>query len=148
MNLSEYVSESISLIEGQAGIKNISVVSSVNKECEVYGDRNMISTILRNLLTNAVKFTPINGSISVEASIMNDNVEISVTDSGVGISKAELEKLFLIENAVSHKGTENEKGTGLGLILCKDFVEKNGGKIWVESEIGKGSRFIFTLPRK
>lgn len=145
-NISECVFESIALVEGQSRAKNISIESSINSECFVLCDRNMISTILRNLLTNAVKFTPKDGRISVVLSVLNDNVEISVADSGVGISRDESDKLFMIENSVKHEGTENEKGTGLGLILCKDFVEKHGGKIWVESEVGKGSTFCFTLP--
>ncbi len=146
-NIGECIAESVSIVESQASTKNISIESFVNSECTVYCDRNMVSTILRNLLTNAIKFTPINGRISVASSILNGNVEISVTDTGVGISKFEQNKLFMIENSVKHEGTEKEKGTGLGLILCKDFVEKNGGRIWVESEVGKGSKFIFTLPK-
>lgn len=145
-NLAECISESVALVESQARAKNISIDSSVNSECLVHCDRNMISTVLRNLITNAVKFTPTDGKISVTLSILAENVEISVSDSGVGISKDESNKLFMIENTVKHEGTEKEKGTGLGLMLCKDFVEKHGGKIRVESEVGKGSKFIFTLP--
>jgi signal transduction histidine kinase len=107
----------------------------------------MINTVLRNLLSNAVKFTPFNGRIVLASSERNNQIEISVRDTGTGIPKENLKRLFKIENKISTPGTENEKGTGLGLILCKDFIEKHNGEIWAESEPGKGSKFIFTLPR-
>jgi signal transduction histidine kinase len=106
----------------------------------------MINTILRNLLSNAIKFTPENGAITLESNVKSSEVEISVSDTGVGISEEDCKLLFNISTTISTKGTSNETGTGLGLIICKEFVEKQGGKIWVESEPGKGSRFIFTLP--
>jgi len=146
IELPELVSENISLVTGQAKAKNIIIESSVHRSCCVNGDKNMINTILRNLLSNAVKFTPQYGRINVSCSVNNSMIEITVADTGIGMPKEKLGKLFLIEYAGSTKGTDNEKGTGLGLILCKDFVEKHGGKIWVESEEGKGSRFIFTFP--
>jgi signal transduction histidine kinase len=145
IDLSEVVSENISLIDGQAKAKNIIIESSVHKSCCVNGDKNMINTILRNLLSNAIKFTPHNGRIIISCSERNSVNEISIADTGVGLTKEKIEKLFLIEHAGSTEGTDKEKGTGLGLILCKDFVEKHGGKIWIESEAGKGSKFIFTL---
>ncbi|MDP3432408.1 MAG: ATP-binding protein, partial [Bacteroidota bacterium] len=99
------------------------------------------------LLSNAVKFTGKDGKITVKSkTISNDMIEISVHDSGVGISDNNVEKLFKIDEKVSLKGTEGEPSAGLGLLLCKEFVEKNGGKIWVESELGKGSTFSFSLP--
>jgi signal transduction histidine kinase len=118
----------------------------INGDFIVKADRNMICTVLRNLLGNAIKFTPLNGTINVNITLNNENYEISVTDTGTGISDEELSRLFRIEHKQSKPGTENEKGTGLGLILCREFVEKHGGKIWAESEAGKGSRFVFTLP--
>jgi two-component system sensor histidine kinase/response regulator len=147
LNINDCISESVSVIESQAKAKNIKITSSVNEHHIVYGDKNMINTILRNLLTNAVKFTPHNGNISIEFSVKDDMAEIAVKDSGTGMLREKSEKLFLIENASSTGGTDNEKGTGLGLILCREFVEKHGGKIWVESEVGAGSRFVFTLPQ-
>lgn len=147
LNLSDCISEALSLIYSQALAKNINISTSVDSTCTVYGDKNMIMTILRNILSNAVKFTPRDGNISIAVAENNEMAEIHVTDSGVGMSKEFSDKLFSIENANSTSGTNNEKGTGLGLLLCKEFVELNGGKIWVESEEGKGSKFIFTLPK-
>jgi signal transduction histidine kinase len=109
-------------------------------------DKNMIRTILRNLITNAVKFTHKNGQVQVNAINYNDNIEISVSDNGIGMSKETIAKLFRIDANLSTRGTENEKGTGLGLFLCKEFAEKHNGNIWVESEEGKGSTFKFLLP--
>ena len=107
----------------------------------------MLSTIIRNILFNAIKFTKRGGKIQILTSIYNDvAAHIKIKDNGVGIPKDKLETLFKIDEASSTKGTENEKGTGLGLVLCKEFVARNGGKIWVESEFGKGSTFHFTIP--
>ncbi len=109
-------------------------------------DKNMIDTILRNLLTNAIKFTPHKGSIVVTAEKINPLVEISITDTGVGIAREERDNIFKIVGKPGAFGTDNEKGSGLGLILCKEFVERHKGKIRVESEVGKGSTFRFTIP--
>ena len=111
----------------------------------------MLSTIMRNLILNAIKFTPQGGEITINARKISEGnnqefIEIAVKDNGVGISPERQSKLFIITENITTEGTENEKGTGLGLILCKEFVEKHGGKIWVKSEIGKGSVFYFTLP--
>ncbi|WP_278021038.1 sensor histidine kinase [Flavobacterium ginsengisoli] len=108
----------------------------------------MISTILRNLLSNAIKFTDKNGEIKVKLIKTNQKVEISITDNGIGVPDSIKEKLFKINGKVLQKGTENELGSGLGLLLCKEFVNIHQGKIWVESELGKGSTFKFTLPIK
>jgi len=121
----------------------------VSESAFVDADINMLSTILRNLLSNAIKFTEKGGQIKIKAQQRTNNnqqvFEITVEDTGVGISEQIQLKMFEIGESTSTKGTENEEGTGLGLILCKDFVEKHGGKIWVESKEGKGSSFIFTL---
>jgi len=101
---------------------------------------------LRNLISNAIKFTPKKGKVEVNALTNDKYAEISVSDNGTGMTKETTAKLFRIDANLSTQGTENERGTGLGLILCKEFVEKNGGKIWVESESGKGSTFKFILP--
>jgi len=108
----------------------------------------MVLTILRNLISNAIKFTPKGGTveIGVETRRGVSLHEIYVKDSGVGISKEMQSKIFDIGENTSTKGTENEDGTGLGLILCKEFIERHNGNIWVESDEGKGSEFIFTLP--
>ncbi len=112
----------------------------------------MINTVLRNLITNALKFTNNGGAIKIsviEFKVPEQEklqVKISVKDTGIGIKKGVLDKLFKLDESYTTKGTDFEQGTGLGLILCKDFVEKSGGKIWAESEFGKGSTFYFTLP--
>jgi signal transduction histidine kinase len=107
----------------------------------------MLSTVLRNLVSNAIKFTPKGGEVKVEARVEGDDVKISVCDTGIGIKPETIEKLFKIETSFTTRGTENEKGTGLGLLLCKEFIEKHGGRIWVESEQGQGSIFSFVIPK-
>jgi len=105
----------------------------------------MLKTILRNLIFNALKFTPVDGRIEINAVVRPSEVEISVKDTGTGIRKEDLGKLFKVNSIFSEQGTENESGTGIGLMLCKEFTEKHGGQIRVESELGKGSIFIFTI---
>ncbi|MFW6246475.1 MAG: tetratricopeptide repeat protein [Tangfeifania sp.] len=126
--------------------KDITLDQQIEKNTFVIADEKSISTVLRNLVCNAIKYTNTGGKITVSARQKNNHVEISVSDNGIGMEKAKMEKLFSISEKISEPGTASEKGTGLGLILCKEFVEKNNGKIWAESEPGKGSRFIFTLP--
>jgi signal transduction histidine kinase len=106
----------------------------------------MLRTILRNLLTNGIKFTCKSGEVQVNSVVSDGHVEISVADNGIGMSPEVMNRLFRIDSNVATRGTENEKGTGLGLFLCKEFVEKHGGMIWVESELGKGSVFKFIIP--
>ena len=108
----------------------------------------MFETVFRNLVGNAIKFTNENGTILISANKENSFCKISVKDDGVGISEENIAKIFRIDSKHKTPGTMGEKGTGLGLILCKEFVEKHGGKIEVKSEVGKGSRFSFTLPLK
>jgi len=121
IELSELVSENISLVAGQAKAKNIIIKSSVHKDCYVVGDKNMINTVLRNLLSNAVKFTTHNGRILISCSERNSMNEISIADTGIGMSEEKLGKLFLIEHSMSTEGTDKEKGTGLGLIFISTF---------------------------
>jgi len=126
--------------------KNISVYSEKNLGIQVFADKNMLNIILGNLLTNAIKYTQKNGTVKIEVSTIGDMVQISVIDNGIGIDGKTIGKLFQINEKISTLGTENEKGTGLGLILCKEFTDKHGGKIGVESELGKGSKFWIKLP--
>ncbi len=112
----------------------------------VYADKDMINLVLRNLLSNAIKFTPADGSISVEAKELRSHIEISVQDTGTGISQEGLQRL-MDENYYSTRGTGGEAGTGLGLMLCKEFLSRNGGRMDIKSEPGKGSIFSFTLPK-
>jgi PAS domain S-box-containing protein len=146
INLSSKIFENIELFESQAAKKNIQLKSNINRDLQVFCDKYMLSSILRNLIVNAIKFTPQYGNIFVSAIPKNTFIEVSIRDSGVGILPEQLEKLFIVEEKVSTYGTEKETGTGLGLILCKEFIDQNGGQIWVESEVGKGSTFFFTLP--
>jgi PAS domain S-box-containing protein len=126
--------------------KEILFSSSVNTDRKVIADRNMADTVLRNLFSNAIKFTKAGGFIALTISDEDEMVKFSVQDSGVGIDGDNLARLFRIDKTLTTLGTQNEKGTGLGLILCKELVEKCGGKISVESRIGKGTKFSFTLP--
>lgn len=139
--------ENINLLSSSAFKKNINIISEVRESTYVFVDENMVKTIFRNLISNAIKFTPANGYVTITSKDRNDFVEISVIDTGIGISEENLPKLFRIDVHHTTIGTSNEKGTGLGLILCKEFVEKNGGNIKVESTIEEGSRFTFTLPK-
>ena len=126
--------------------KNILLTDETEGQIALNADEKMISTVIRNLISNAIKFTPVNGGISVKSSLKTDRVEVSVSDTGTGISEQNKAKLFQLLNGFTTRGTENEKGSGLGLVLCKEFVEKHKGSIWVESEWGKGSRFTFSIP--
>lgn len=148
LDLQATVGEAIRLVESQALQKNIAVSSSIQEQVMVFADHNLTSTVLRNLLTNAIKFTHPGGKVMVSASITGSLAEISVEDTGTGISPASIEKLFRIDNPLKMTGTAMEKGSGLGLILCREITEKQGGTISVSSEPGKGSRFTFTLPIK
>lgn len=128
--------------------KNISINYIEDNQIEVIADINMLKTILRNLISNAIKFTNNNGEIKVIVEQNSYTITITVSDNGVGIENKDISKLWDVSEKYSSKGTDGEKGSGLGLSLCKEFVEKHGGKIWVESELGKGSDFKFTLPLK
>ncbi len=146
VNLNQLFNEEILLLNDIAVRKNITLKSSFPDNLTIVADENMIRTILRNLISNAIKFTNMNGSVNSDVSVTDDNVEISVSDSGIGMTEETIANLFRLDANLSTRGTENEKGTGLGLILCREFVEKHGGKIWVESECGKGSTFRFVIP--
>jgi signal transduction histidine kinase len=112
----------------------------------VFADLNSINTVIRNIISNALKFTYPGGKITVSAREQDDFALVCVEDTGMGMNEETKSKLFRIDVHHTSLGTNQEKGTGLGLIICKEFVEANGGKIWVESEEGKGSKFFFTVP--
>ncbi len=145
-NLKDIAADHAEFSRTLASAKKINIFSDIEETTTVFADKNMLDTVFRNLLSNAIKFTPANGSIKISSKQEGDFVEISISDTGIGMQPEDIEKLFRID--VDHKtiGTSDEKGTGLGLILCKEFVEKNGGAIWVESEEGKGSQFYIILP--
>jgi len=146
VNLYELVKEEFSMAEEMALGKDIKLNNNVDESIMIKADKNMSRTILRNLISNAIKFSNRNGQVDINASITNSMAVISVSDNGIGISEDTLSKLFRLDANISTHGTDNEKGTGLGLFLCKEFVEKHGGKIWVESKQGRGSTFNFELP--
>jgi|JI8StandDraft_1071087.scaffolds.fasta_scaffold08084_4 two-component system sensor histidine kinase/response regulator len=145
-SMNELLSITIPIVNGSALKKNITIENNISTEDLVYADNSLTTTILRNILTNAIKFTHTNGKIIVSTQRKDDFLEVSITDTGVGIEPMNMDKLFRIDSKVTSHGTDNEEGTGLGLILCKEFVEKQGGTIWANSEVGKGSAFTFTLP--
>lgn len=138
--------ENRELLCAQAQNKKIGFLGDLNDKVAVRAHRHSLNTVVRNLVSNSIKFTPEGGVIKLGLEQNHKHVLVSVADTGVGMSREVISKLFRIDAKHTTKGTANEKGTGLGLILCKDFVEKNGGKLWVESEEGKGSVFYFTVP--
>jgi len=144
--LNSLIEENIELTKNTALHKNIDLRFEAAEDVEVELDKYMIGTVLRNLLSNAVKFTDQQGEISVTLQKINQKVEVSITDNGIGIPDNIKEKLFKINAKVIQRGTENERGNGLGLLLCSEFVKKHKGEIWAESKLGKGSTFKFILP--
>ena len=145
-DLKESLKEITALFIDIAGQKGIVIKSELPIKTTVFADKAMINTVLRNLISNAIKFTKPDGVILVEVTEEKNKLTVAVKDNGIGISKERVEKLFHIEESVSTTGTANEKGTGLGLILCKEFMEKHDGELRVESEEGIGSTFYFTIP--
>lgn len=149
INIFHIVSDTIKYLEQQAANKNLNLINEIEENLTAFADKQMVHTIVRNLISNAIKFTPKGGKIRISGRNVNNNqIQISVEDNGVGIEQEKTKTLFTLDHNSSERGTENEKGTGLGLMLCKDFVDKHQGEIWVESEVGKGSVFRFTIPAK
>ncbi|MCK9209362.1 MAG: PAS domain-containing sensor histidine kinase [Ignavibacteriaceae bacterium] len=148
LNLFDLVKKIVRISNQSAVKKNILIVNSIDAGIVVYADADMLRSVVLNLLVNAIKFTSTEGQIVISSTEKNGFVEVSIQDTGVGIESGKSSQLFDFSKLISTQGTAGEKGTGLGLPLCKEFVEKQGGKIWVESELGKGSKFIFTLRKK
>jgi len=146
-HLKEIVGRVIEIHQPVAILKKITIESIILNEVTVFADLNMLKTILRNLISNAIKFTYPGGLIQISAELKSNGTEIIVSDNGVGMDKNALLSLFHIDNSNTTRGTADEKGTGLGLIICKEFIEKHGGNIKAESEKEKGTRFIFFLPK-
>jgi PAS domain S-box-containing protein len=142
----EIVDDMVELFTSNAEQKQIGLSSAVQETLVAYADYAMVNTIMRNLISNALKFTPTGGNITISARYDTHDVEVAVSDTGNGMSPETMAKLFRVDVHPTTTGTAGETGTGLGLILCQDLVQKNGGKIWVESEVGKGTTFRFTLP--
>jgi len=147
-NLLSLVSNSISAYKQGALNKNQDVVLNINKDMSIYADEFSFRITIANLFNNAIKFTPDNGTITFDAKQGSSDIEICISDNGIGMAPDKLETLFTLQDNLSTKGTNNESGTGIGLQLCHELITKNGGKIWAESEVGKGSRFYISLPLK
>jgi signal transduction histidine kinase len=147
-NLFKLVQSNIDLFASNADNKKIQTLNEINPELIFEFDLEMINTVMRNLINNAIKYTNEDGTITISAKEFEENIEISVEDTGIGMDSDNAELLFITDLKRNRKeGTKGEKGTGLGLILCREFVTKHNGNIWAESELGLGSTFKFTLPR-
>ena len=157
LKVSTLAQETVELLKQTADKKEIELHSEIEEGLMVYADKNMLDTVLRNLAGNALKFTPRGGEVNLtakvkstdqvtEASESDELIEVTVVDTGVGISQESLENIFRLDVSLSTPGTEKEEGTGLGLIICKEMIEQNGGQIWVESESGKGTTVGFSIP--
>jgi signal transduction histidine kinase len=145
INLVGLVSEAVRLLEPECVQKNISLKNSITGSLGAFADMNMIRSVIRNLLTNAIKFTRREGTITLNAYQVDNRIILSIADTGVGIPPDSRDRLFTPTSPTT-QGTQQERGTGLGLLLCKQFVERNGGRIWFESEVDKGTTFYFSLP--
>lgn len=147
INLSALITEVIDSLQTTADLKSIRLLNTVLPDCWFLGDKETIATVIRNIISNAIKFTPEGGCVSIEKSIFSENeIAIHVKDSGIGISKENIHRIFDIGEGYTTSGTNDEKGTGFGMILCKEFVERNKGKLWMESTLGQGTTVSFSLP--
>ncbi|MDY0092087.1 MAG: hybrid sensor histidine kinase/response regulator [Candidatus Vecturithrix sp.] len=146
IDLAEIAEDNVTLFAPNAEQKQIHLHNTIQAQTFVYADYSMINTVIRNLTSNALKFTSPGDQVRLSATVADQQVEVAVSDTGVGIPADILPTLLRIDTHHTQVGTAGEKGTGLGLVLCKELIEKNGGQLWVESEIGKGSTFKFTLP--
>jgi signal transduction histidine kinase len=147
--LSDKISDIIDAVRDTSDKKMIEISRDIPDRLTIIADIQMFESLMRNLIFNAVKFTPKGGKVYITALPVSDNsVEISVSDTGIGMDQNMIDHLFQLNEQVNRCGTEGESSTGLGLIICKDFIEKHGGKISVESEEGIGSTFRFTLPNQ
>jgi signal transduction histidine kinase len=148
LNIAEVVRQNTNLFHEYANQKEITMNRSIRDDILAYADQDMVNTVLRNLINNALKFSHAGGTVHVFTANEDENlIEIGVSDNGVGIEAEYCDQVFNIDSKFKEKGTAGETGNGLGLPLCKEFIEKNGGEIRVESEVGKGSTFKFTLPK-
>lgn len=146
LELHQIIDETMFVMDSTARRKGVRIQQQLPANVPVFADRQMLSTILRNLVSNAIKFTPEGGSVTLKAVRTDHYTFLSVTDTGIGIAADRINKLFRIDTNTSTLGTADEEGTGLGLILCKEFIEKHEGSIQVESEPGVGSKFTISFP--
>jgi len=148
LDIKAIVARTVGVLGPVGADKGVKVISTISDGLQCFADEHMIDTIIRNLTSNAIKFTPEGGSVTVSGHIDDDTCGIIVTDTGVGLTPGQIDKLFNLGDKNSTPGTKGEKGTGLGLLLCRDLLEKNSGTISVTSEPGQGSAFTVKLPRK
>lgn len=146
-NIANRIKQGIDILSDNSFNKDIKLISVVDDELMVFADENMVNSVLQNLMSNAIKFTKPGGAVTLSSKEDGDFVEIEVRDTGIGMVEADVAKLFRIDIHHTTVGTNEEKGTGLGLVLCNELINKNGGKMWVKSTFGKGSAFYFTLPK-
>lgn len=144
INLKNMIDNAVSLLLNCAFHKNIKLITSIDSNIFAFADKNMLDCILRNLISNAIKFTHNEGTVEIKAEGKLSYVFVTITDTGIGINEKNMKDLFNARRTTN--GTGNEKGSGLGLSLCKEFIEINGGDIWVESTVGEGTSFMFVLP--
>lgn len=146
-SLSDIITETVQIYDDIVKSKNITIKLPYKEEVIAYFDVNQMSSIIRNLLSNAIKFTPTGGKIAINIQDTDKEYVVSISDTGVGISPENLKKILSKLETYTSYGTEKEKGSGLGILLCQEFIEHHKGRLWVESEIGKGSTFYFTIPK-
>ena len=147
IQLRSMIDESVAMVNDAANKKGIELLCLIPENMQVFTDNHFLQTVIRNLVSNAIKFTPEGGKVSLSAKLYDaNNIVLSICDTGIGMSKAIVDNLFRADVKTNRVGTNNEPSSGLGLLLCKEFIEKYGGQLWVESEEGKGSIFYFTIP--
>jgi signal transduction histidine kinase len=146
-NIINNIMDVITLLEGQALMKSIVFKQELPSEIQVYADQRMIETTIRNLVSNAIKFTKPEGEVKISIEDKNESIQVNIEDNGVGMTEEQLSLLFKVNTGFKSKGTMNETGTGLGLLLCKDFIERNNGSISVTSKVNQGSKFSILIPK-
>ncbi len=146
IDVPKIVSDAIMLHQSTAVNKNINIINHIESQSQMYADENMMASVVRNLISNALKYTPKGGEVLINSITDENQIIINVTDTGIGIDDTHQKEIFQKDERKSSVGTDGEKGTGLGMLLCRDFVKTNGGEIWVKSEKGKGSTFSFSIP--
>ena len=146
LNVKLIIEGAVKLVQLHAHMKEVKVKTTVEETLTAHADKDMVEFIIRNLLSNAIKFSHRNSEVEIKASAVNDHIKIEISDTGIGINEAKIKKLLEKNTSISRRGTEKEKGTGLGLLISKEFIEKNGGRLQIESHPGKGSNFSFIIP--
>ena len=146
-NLKALVYNNLLIFDRNIEEKALEINNDVNSKTEVFADKKMIGTVMRNLISNAVKFTPQEGALTIRDKVTDRHIQIEITDTGIGIEKENLDKLFQIEETITTRGTSGEYGHGLGLIICKELIDLHNGKIEIRSTVKKGTTVTITLPK-